>query len=934
MIFKYVGTMASERFSLFGPNAGYLEELYALYKADPQVVDPAWRLFFERSGVEGKTNGSHNGDAVVRQQAGVASSDTGDGSHRYLINDIRAVFRRLGHRCASLSPVVAGGIESQSYQEMLFGELSEELNQELLQSRVSASVLGRRCDTFAEVISAYAQTYCATIGFEVEHISDKAERDWLYERIEDPKRFRSVEEQDVRREIFNRLSQGDLLEAELHRKYVGAKRFSLEGTETLIPVLSVMLDSCVQSGVREVVFGMAHRGRLSVLVNILGKPLTSLFLEFEDRTKTTITGAGDVKYHMGFAGTHESSHGAVRTKLLPNPSHLEYVNPVVEGVVRATQDVDYGSDRKVVMPVLMHGDAAFAGQGIVYECLNFAGVEGYTTGGTLHIVINNQIGFTTTPEESRSTRYCTDLAKGLDVPVFHVNAEDPEAACWVAQLAVEYRNTFGKDVIIDLIGFRKYGHNEGDDPSFTQPLMYAELKGREPLWLRYGRSLVESGVLAEDEFSSTPDRYKEHFNQKYDLINEVEVFTTNAPNPDVAIEEVNTTFPTSDIEKLANLLIDFPSDFNPHPKLSRILEKRSQAVLDGGAIEWGMAEALAFGSLIEAGVSIRLSGQDCRRGTFSHRHLVLDDHETLRCWSPLEERAKIISNGARFEIHNSTLSEAGVLGFEFGYAAYDKTGLILWEAQFGDFANGAQGLIDQFVSSSEMKWGQLSGVVLLLPHGYEGQGPEHSSARLERFLQLCAQHNMAVCYPSNAKQYYHLLRRQGLTSEKRPLVIMTPKSLLRAPQAMSQVADLTEGSFEPIVVDPLVSDKSAKTNKGPVLICTSGKVYYDLCDALKEQGAVNYQLVRIEQLYPFPEKLLQDCATEAEASAVVWVQEEHKNQGAWSYIEPRLRESLKLDVSYCGRDESASTATGSATYHAGEQRAVVVSLLDKLSGLS
>ena len=386
---------------------------------------------------------------------------------------------------------------------------------------------------------------------------------------------------------------------------------------------------------REVVFGMAHRGRLSVLVNILGKPLTSLFLEFEDQTKTTITGAGDVKYHMGFKGTFECSKGSVEMSLLPNPSHLEYVNPVVEGVVRAKQDRQVVADRKAVMPVLMHGDAAFAGQGVVFECLNFAGVEGYTTGGTVHIVINNQIGFTTTPEESRSTRYCTDLAKGLDIPVFHVNAEDPEAACWSIQLAVAYRNHFGKDVLVDLIGFRKYGHNEGDDPSFTQPLMYAELKGREPLWRRYGKSLMERGVLTDTDFSQTVDKYKAHFDEKYDLIKEVEVFTTNAPNPDVAIEKVQTAVPVEQLQDIAKLLVNFPDDFTPHPKLARILEKRSQAVFEGIGIEWGMAEALAFGSLVEAGVPVRLSGQDCRRGTFSHRHLVLDDHNTFRCWSPL-----------------------------------------------------------------------------------------------------------------------------------------------------------------------------------------------------------------------------------------------------------------------------------------------------------
>jgi 2-oxoglutarate dehydrogenase E1 component len=923
--------MTNERFSLFGSNAGYLEELYQLYKTDPTVVDPAWRSFFERAGFNGVSNGSTNGGgpsaSVVHE--GLASEPRARFDESHLVQETTRAFRKCGHRAARLSPVIAGGVVQESYLEFLHDELGRTLDQDALSSSVDCEVLGKTCKKFSDIVEKLAEVYCSTVGFEVEHLTSKREREWLYAQIESPERFKGVREPSNQIEIYNRLAQGDLLEAELHRKYVGAKRFSLEGTETLIPVLSSLLEVSAESGVREVVFGMAHRGRLSVLVNILGKPLTSLFLEFEDRTKTTITGAGDVKYHMGFKGTFECSKGSVEMSLLPNPSHLEYVNPVVEGVVRAKQDRDSTADRKAVMPVLMHGDAAFAGQGVVFECLNFAGVEGYTTGGTVHIVINNQIGFTTTPEESRSTRYCTDLAKGLDIPVFHVNAEDPEAACWSIQLAVAYRNHFGKDVLVDLIGFRKYGHNEGDDPSFTQPLMYAELKGREPLWRRYGKSLMERGVLTDTDFSQTVDKYKAHFDEKYDLIKEVEVFTTNAPNPDVAIEKVQTAVPVEQLQDIAKLLVNFPDDFTPHPKLARILEKRSQAVFEGIGIEWGMAEALAFGSLVEAGVPVRLSGQDCRRGTFSHRHLVLDDHNTFRCWSPLGERSKELANGSRFEIHNSTLSEAGVLGFEFGYAAEEQRGLNLWEAQFGDFANGAQGIIDQFISSSEMKWGQLSGVVLLLPHGYEGQGPEHSSARLERFLQLCAQRNMSVCYPSNAKQYYHLLRRQGLLQEKRPLVIMTPKSLLRLPQATSTLPELASGAFERIIVDELVRSKTSKVL--PTLICTTGKVYYDFVEALREQGASNYQVVRIEELYPFPDKALRACFEQSGASSVIWVQEEHKNQGPWNFIEPRLRDLLQVPVTYCGREESASTATGSGKYHAKEQREIVERLLALLS---
>lgn len=923
--------MSIDTLSLFGSNAGYLAELYQLYKEDPSLVDPAWAEFFKQAGFNGAsaaTNGQTNGSAVhappvqTAPPVAVAVKVSGDPIAEAAID----AFRRWGHLAAEVSPLRAGGLLPKTVPQLLPDNYlaGKRQNELLLTPRVFA---GRTVDSIATLLGTLSEVYCASVGFEFEHITSPDERAWLRERIEGQARPQRIFTHETRKGIFSDLLKGDLLEAELHRKYVGAKRFSLEGNETLMPLLSSVLNACATSDVKEVVFGMAHRGRLNVLINTLGKPLEKVFAEFEDKTNASVVGAGDVKYHLGFEGEFTSNGSSVKLSLVPNPSHLEFVNAVVEGVVRAKQDSGYGRERKAVLPVLMHGDAAVAGQGIVFECLNYAGLEGYTTGGTLHIVINNQIGFTTTPEESRSTRYCTDLAKGLDIPVFHVNAEDPETAWWVGQLALEYRNAFGKDVFIDLIGHRKHGHNEGDDPSFTQPLTYAELKGKKPLWQSYGERLVAAGIVDQDYLDNSQTEYKKFFAEAQGRTQAVSEADARVLHGVVQPQSVQTAVPEDELRTIAHELVNYPQGFVPHPKLAKIIQKRVETVDAGKEIEWGVAEALAFGALIKDGVPVRLSGQDCRRGTFSHRHLVLDDFEKLEIWSPFGNLADRLQNGSRFEVYNSSLSESGVLGFEFGYAAAEPRGLTMWEAQFGDFANGAQSIIDQFVCSSEAKWNQLSGVTLLLPHGYEGQGPEHSSARLERFLQLCAENNMSVCYPSSAAQYFHLVRRQGLRDIKRPLVVMTPKSLLRLPAAMSAIEDFAAGTFAPLLVD-----KPTSKSAGKPLVFMSGKVFYDVAAALKEKKVDSVCVARIEELYPFPAEEVRALLAEIKPSRCIWVQEEPKNQGAWTYIEPRLKDVTGLAPMYIGRPAAASTATGSGKYHSKEQKEILAELVGQLGG--
>lgn len=914
--------MANDSLSVFGSNAGYLAELYELYRADPSLVDPEWAAFFRDSGFgNGATNGHTAKGVVVSQPTVVSAYPTANSVADTAVDS----FRRWGHLKAHLSPIAAGGIAREA-----IGEIS---NSTYLEGKKTAELSlqgyafgGRQHESLPSLLEYLNKIYCGTIGFECEHIISKDEREWLRGQIETRFDAQSFTNED-RREIFTQLLRGEMLESELHKKYVGAKRFSLEGNETLMPMVAELARYSCESEISEIVLGMAHRGRLNILVNTLRKPLEQLFAEFEDKTLATVVGAGDVKYHLGYDTEYAFGERSIKLSLAPNPSHLEFVNPVAEGIARAKQDSLYARNRKSVLPVLMHGDAAFAGQGIVFESLNYSGLEGYTTGGTFHIVINNQIGFTTTPDESRSTRYCTDLAKGLDIPVFHVNAEDPEAACWVIRVALKYRNTFGKSVLIDLIGHRKYGHNEGDDPTFTQPQTYSEVKAKQPIWRQYAEELKEKGVVDDAYVGAAEADYRKEFADAQARVKPTVDGEVVPLHGKLQSRDVHTAVEADILRGIAKELVNFPEGFVPHPKLAKIIQKRVETVEAGQDIEWGVAEALAFGSLVEQGVAVRLSGQDCRRGTFSHRHLVLDDYEKPGIWSPLSALAARLGNGGRFDVYNSSLSESAIVGFEFGYAATDTAGLTMWEAQFGDFANGAQVMIDQFISSSESKWSQLSGVTLLLPHGFEGQGPEHSSARLERYLQLCAEGNMSVCYPSTAAQHFHLLRRQGLREIKRPLIVMTPKSLLRLPSAMSSLKDFTDATFQPLLVDP--SPQKGKATCDTVVLMT-GKVYHDVKVALKDKEGVSARIARVEELYPFPAEKVAQLMSETKASRVIWVQEEPQNQGAWSYVAPLLKEVTGKDALYIGRAAASATATGSGKHSALEQKWFLDHLMKEL----
>jgi 2-oxoglutarate dehydrogenase E1 component len=934
----------------FGPNAGYLTELYQLYQNDPTLVDPMWAQFFaglESSG--GHANGQQEG-AVPAYTNGTATGNTLSKSATLMSREVPAEntasasdlalrvmdgYRRFGHFQASISPlknVNAVNVRQEKSPPELepqFYGLSERWNDLPLRG---FSFGDRECSSVSELVSELRRFYCGTVGFDVMHISSTTERQWLLERIE--KRPLGIFSAPRAARVLTKLVEGDLFEAELHRKYVGTKRFSLEGTETLIPLLDAVLSASVRDGVREVVCGMAHRGRLNVLTNTLGKPLEMVFSEFQDQSMATVVGAGDVKYHLGFEGTvrvpvyesgdgtNSGSDGVLRIQMVPNPSHLEFVNPVVEGVCRALQDDRYGGERQSVLPVLMHGDAAVAGQGIVFETLGYSLLDGYRTGGTLHIVINNQIGFTTTPDEGRSTTYCTDFAKGFDCPMFHVNSEDPEAAAWVAELAVAYRNRFGKDVFIDLIGYRKHGHNEGDDPSFTQPLTYAEIKEKRPMWQQYGDALVARGTADQAQIDSIVAEYKARFERAQSSSHPPVQGAACSLHGRLRVPTPETGVDGEFLKEVAGSLTTFPEGFTPHPKLSKIIEKRVETVQHEGQIEWGTAEALAYGSLMRDGKSIRLSGQDCRRGTFSQRHIVLDHFRAAEIFSPISVLSAQRGFPGRFEVHNSSLSEAGVLGFEFGYSSVSSNSLVMWEAQFGDFSNGAQVIIDQFIASSEAKWGQLSGVTLLLPHAYEGQGPEHSSARLERYLQLCGEGNMCVCYPSTSAQQFHLLRRQGLLEMKRPLVVMTPKSLLRLPAASSSFKEFTSGSFKPVLEDDLSANGSAKH-----VVIVTGKIYHDLMAVLQPKGPLSVKVVRIEQLHPFPQFEFKRVLKDMPSKKVIWLQEEPKNMGAWSYVQPYLQNKLELEITYVGREVSASTATGSAKHHLSEQKGLLDEVL-------
>jgi len=804
---------------------------------------------------------------------------------------------------------------------------------------ITDGLANRQSDTLREILDILQRAYCGKVGIEYRHIQSKEEKQWIREQI----RREFVQPEpipvEVKKRLLWKLISAEQFERFLHTKYLGQKRFSLEGCETIIPLLDRLIDGAAARGVEHITFGMAHRGRLNVLANVIGNLCERIFAAFEGSVHPEFPAdEGDVKYHQGATGERVLADGRkVQLSLSPNPSHLEAVDPVVEGMVRATQDEILGEGNAtreqvidLALPVLLHGDAAFAGQGVVMETLNLAGLKGYRTGGTIHIIINNQIGFTTSPEAGRSTIYSTDVARMTQLPIFHINGDDPEAAYRVLQIALDYRQEFNKDVVLDLIGFRRLGHNETDEPSYTQPLMYARVKAHPGVRTVYAKRLIKEGVITEEEVKNLIDervrRYEEALtNAKRKVAEEPAQSQARVEELDGS-EVVPTGVSAETIKSIAHKIAVVPDGFHVNPKMVGQLARRAKMGDGSLPLDWAFAEAIAFGSLVLEGTRVRLSGQDSGRGTFSQRHAVLFDTQTGKAWAPLSELRSETNPAARFEVFDSSLSEEGVLGFEYGYTVVAKDALVLWEAQFGDFGNGAQTIIDQYIAASEDKWKQTSRLGMLLPHGYEGQGPEHSSARLERYLQLCAENNLQVCYPTTPAQYFHLLRRQVRPGMERPLVVMTPKSLLRLPAAASSIDDLANGGFQPLIDDAEINDRDAVKR---VVLC-SGKVYYDLADARRKTEDRSVAVVRLEQFYPFPLQAIREMlARYPNASELVWAQEEPQNMGGWTFVQERLENLLSncQRPRYVGRSASASPATGSYSIHQKEQSALVTEAL-------
>ncbi len=791
---------------------------------------------------------------------------------------------------------------------------------------------GEKLMALRDVLGVLRNSYCRTVGVEYMHITDPEEREWIQQRVE-----LKAEQPDRKKQkhVLGRLNAAEAFETFLQTKYVGQKRFSLEGGESVIPILDEVLIAGTDHGLDEVAIGMAHRGRLNVLANVLGKSYSKIFGEFEGNIDPgTVQGSGDVKYHLGAEGTFENPFkpGAeIAVSLASNPSHLETVNPVLEGIARAKQDmIDKGEQGFTVLPVLLHGDAAFAGQGVVAETLNLSQLRGYRTGGTVHVVINNQVGFTTSPAQSRSSLYSTDVARMVNAPIFHVNGDDPEACVRVARLAVDYRQAFKKDVVIDLVCYRRRGHNEGDDPSMTQPLMYNIIDRKRSVRKLYTESLIGRGDITLAEAEEALKDYRDQLERAFAETHDAQDTSKPQPVMDQPAQEqpVATAISTEVLKAVGDAHVSFPPDFTPHPKLQKMLERRA-AMASEGNIDWAMGELLAFGSLLMQGVAVRLAGQDSRRGTFVQRHSVLIDRESAAEYTPL---ANLSPEQAKFFVYDSLLSEYAALGFEYGYSVANPKALVLWEAQFGDFVDGAQMVIDEFISSGEAKWGQRSGVTLLLPHGLEGQGPDHSSGRIERFLQLSAENNMTVANCSTPGNYFHLLRRQALSDVHRPLVVFTPKSLLRAKAAVSPVSDFTDEAFRPVLADPGVGGEPLDDAAVQRVLLCSGKVAYDLLALREADGTADTAVVRVEQLYPLPaEQIRQALERYPNAQDVVWVQEEPANMGAWQFMAVNLAEHLPAGrrLRRVSRPAAASPAVGSAKVHEVEQKRLVAEAFAK-----
>jgi 2-oxoglutarate dehydrogenase E1 component len=929
-------------------NAGYARELLEEYLENPEGVPFEWRALFENAPAEVLESYpglsrllerlralDGNGRAAAPGPPTAEAAPPAVEADETLLGAVAAAMalvkahRMHGHLAAYLDPL---GSDPSGDPALDPDRLEPRLTPEL-QARVPASVLRVHVPgaTLAEALPGLRETYCGTMAYEIEHISDHEQRVWLRQAIESG-RYRTPLSDDEKRRLLERLSEVEAFEKYLQRAFLGQKQFSIEGLDVLVPMLDEAIELAAQGGARDVVIGMAHRGRLNVLSHVVGRPYEAILREFEgERTLEAVTadpegGTGDVKYHLGMRGARTTSAGPIGVTLCANPSHLEFVNPIVEGRTRAEQTdrtTRVGAhDPSQALAIVIHGDAAFPGQGVVAETINLAGLEGYSTGGTLHVIANNQVGFTTDPSEGRSTRYSSDLAKGFDVPIIHVNADDAAAAVHAIRLALGYRRRFGRDVVVDLVGYRRHGHNEQDEPAYTQPLMTTRIEEQPTVREQFAVLLVAEGVVTEDEVQEFMHRAERALREAHDQLKSsfaqaIPAKTRDEATPVPATVEVETAVGSGLLRTLNTQLLEVPEGFTAHPKLARQLEQRVDA-LEQGTIDWGHAEALAFASLLVEGTPIRLTGQDTERGTFSHRHLVLHDVHTGERYTPMQN---LPDASASFEVYNSPLSEAAALGFEYGYTTAAPEALVAWEAQFGDFINAAQVIVDQFVVSGLSKWRQGSSLTLLLPHGYEGSGPEHSSARLERFLQLAAQENIKVCNCTTAAQYFHLLRRQALAGNGRPLVVMTPKGLLRLKQAGATLEELAEGTFK-----TLIDDRDADPERVRRLVICSGKLYYDIVGHEARGGARSVAVARLEQLYPFPVGPMAALVKRyPHLQEVIWAQEEPQNMGAYRAIRHRLEDALPhgVPLGYAGRPWRASPSEGYPTAHLREQDRIV-----------
>ncbi|MCG7359982.1 2-oxoglutarate dehydrogenase E1 component [Roseomonas sp. ACRSG] len=945
--------------AMTGANAAFLADLYARWVDQPDSVDPSFQELFAalnddaRAVVQNATGASWaprpRGGFAPEPEAPKADPKKGGkpgaapgldpaAARQQVLDSIRALmliraYRVRGHLEAQLDPLHL--TQPKAHPELdpkTYGFTDADMDRPIFIDRV----LGKEQATLREIIAICRASYCGSIGVEFMHIQDPEQKSWIQQKVEGAPWARAFDA-GAKRKILQQLTEAEGFEAFCAKKYVGTKRFGLEGGEVTIPAVQTVIETAADAGADEIVIGMAHRGRLNTLVNVVKKPFTRVFAEFKgvSANPDDVQGSGDVKYHLGTSTDIEINGRQVHLSLQPNPSHLEVVDPVVVGKVRARQDMAGDTKgRRSVMGILLHGDAAFAGQGVVYETLAMSQLIGYRTGGTVHVVTNNQIGFTTVPAHAYSGLYCTDVAKSVQAPILHVNGDDPEAVVFCARMAAEYRMKFGADIVLDVVCYRRHGHNETDEPAFTQPIMYARIKETKTTRTLYAERLAQSGAVPAEDSKSMLDAFNAQLEEAYQA---AQTFKPNkadwleghwsglkAAGSSEEEKEDGTAVALDSLREVGAALSRVPEGFNANSKIVRQLEAKKNAIETGEGIDWATGEALAFGSLLVEGHRIRLSGEDVQRGTFSHRHCVLIDQQNQAEYMPLNN---IRDGQARMEAFNSLLSEMGVLGFDYGYTLADPNTLTLWEGQFGDFANGAQVVIDQFIASAETKWLRMSGLVMLLPHGYEGQGPEHSSARLERYLQLCAENNMAVCNFTTPANYFHALRRQLKRNYRKPLIVMTPKSLLRHKLAVSSLADFAPGSTFQTVI-PEVDAIAAPDQVKRVVICT-GKVYYDLLQERRDKGLNEVAIIRLEQMYPFPKNTLARVLSEYKNAEIVWCQEEPENMGAWTFVDRRIEKVLKdLGVKskrpvYVGREEAASPATGSAKVHQQQQEALV-----------